>query len=81
MKKTTNKPYGKELILDLHECDHRTFTRHSITLYFEGICDLIDMERCTLTWWDDAAIIAGLACGITLFTGILLQNDFFLIAT
>ncbi len=45
--------YGKELILDLHECDPQTFTRDSIEDYFEELCDLIDMERCELYWWDD----------------------------
>jgi len=28
--------------------------------------------------WNDAAIIAGLACGITLFTGTWLHNDILL---
>lgn len=45
--------YGKELILDIHECDPQTFTRDSIEDYFEEVCDLIDMERCELYWWDD----------------------------
>lgn len=45
--------YGKELILDLHECDPQTFTRESIHNYFEKICDLIEMKRCELYWWDD----------------------------
>ena len=46
------KPYGKELILDLHECDSSTFTRKSIKKYFIKMCELIDMERCKLCWWD-----------------------------
>lgn len=50
---TGKKPYGIELILDLHECDPTTFTRESIEKYFKGLCDLIDMERCELFWWDD----------------------------
>lgn len=33
------------------------------------------------TKWNDAAIIAGLACGITLFTGTWLHNNILLIAT
>lgn len=49
----TSKPYGKELILDLHNCDPATFTRKSIRNYFRRLCDLIDMERCKLSWWDD----------------------------
>ncbi len=52
----TLTPYGKELILDLHECDPQTFTRESIENYFEELCDLIDMERCELYWWDDYGV-------------------------
>lgn len=50
------KPYGKELILDLHECDPDTFTRKSIKKYFMELCERIDMERCKLTWWDDVGV-------------------------
>lgn len=46
-------PYGFELILDLHGCDVATFTRSSIRDYFEHLCELIDMERCDLHFWDD----------------------------
>jgi len=45
--------YGKEVILDMHECDSSRFTRESIEGYFKELCDLIDMERCELYWWDD----------------------------
>ena len=45
--------YGKELILDLHNCSPTTFTREKIERYFIELCDLIDMERCDLHWWDD----------------------------
>jgi S-adenosylmethionine/arginine decarboxylase-like enzyme len=45
--------YGKELILDLHSCDSSRFTRKHIRNYFKKVCDLIDMERCKLSWWDD----------------------------
>jgi S-adenosylmethionine/arginine decarboxylase-like enzyme len=47
------KDYGKELILDLHNCDPYLFTRKSIREYFKEVCILINMERCKLTWWDD----------------------------
>lgn len=50
------KPYGKELILDLHECDPDKFTRQSIEKYFVELCERIDMERCKLTWWDDVGV-------------------------
>lgn len=55
----TPTPYGKELILDIHECDPQTFIRDSIKDYFKEICDLIDMERCELYWWDDYGIPLG----------------------
>lgn len=45
--------YGKELILDLHNCDASRFTRDGIGDYLKRICALIDMERGKLTWWDD----------------------------
>jgi len=47
------KDYGKELILDLHNCDPKFFTRKYIRRYFVQLCHLINMERCKLTWWDD----------------------------
>jgi len=45
--------YGKELILDLHDCDASRFTRREIGDYFKRVCSLIDMERGKLCWWDD----------------------------
>ena len=48
--------YGVELILDLHECDASKFTRQSIESFFEELCELIDMERCDLHFWDDVGV-------------------------
>jgi len=45
--------YGKELILDLHKCNPKCFTRREITIFFKQLCDCINMERAKLTWWDD----------------------------
>ncbi len=45
-------PYGMELVMDLHDCDHLQFCRESITAYFEGLCELIGMEREELHFWD-----------------------------
>ncbi len=45
--------YGKELILDLYNCNPEKFTRKYIKRYFVGLCELIDMKREKLTWWDD----------------------------
>ncbi len=47
-----SKDYGKELILDLHNCDSSLFTRKIIRRYFKQLCELIDMVRCDLHWWD-----------------------------
>lgn len=48
--------YGKELILDLHGCDPTRFSRKSIEDFCEALCDLIDMERCDLHFWDDIGV-------------------------
>jgi len=53
---TTKDQYGIELILDLHGCDASKFTRASITKYFEQLCDLIDMQREDLHFWDDVGL-------------------------
>lgn len=45
-------PYGKELILDLHDCDSSKFNRKDITTYFEELCKLIGMQREDLHFWD-----------------------------
>lgn len=50
------KSYGKELILDIHNCNPSTFTRKSIRNYLKELCALIDMERCELYWWDDYGV-------------------------
>lgn len=42
--------YGKELILDLHECE-RTDVDES---FFVELCDLIDMQREDLHFWGPA---------------------------
>lgn len=48
-----NKPYGYELILDLHGCDESKFNRTSLRKYFAKMCKTIDMKRCELYFWDD----------------------------
>ena len=49
-------PYGRELILDLHDCDPTRFTRKAIRDYLDGLCRLIDMEPCDLHFWDDLGV-------------------------
>ena len=50
------KKSGIELILDMHGCDSSTFNRESIGRYFEGLCELIDMKREALYFWDDIGV-------------------------
>lgn len=45
--------YGQELILDMHDCDPKRFTRKNIKEFFNVLCFRIDMETCDLHWWDD----------------------------
>ena len=44
--------YGKELILDIHDCSGYNFDRSSLKEFFIELCDLINMERCDLHFWD-----------------------------
>ncbi len=49
---TKKKPYGFELIMDLHGCDVGKFTRRSIEEYMEAVCAAIGMKREDLHFWD-----------------------------
>ena len=53
---TNNKPYGFELIMDLHGCDVSKFNRTSLDGYFEKLCKAIDMKRADLHFWDDVGV-------------------------
>jgi S-adenosylmethionine decarboxylase len=48
--------YGYELILDLHACDVRAFTRKNLDNFFTGLCELIQMEKCVVHFWDDVDV-------------------------
>lgn len=43
--------YGKEMILDLHECNKALMTQENIDKYFDELCDLIDMEQVKKMYW------------------------------
>lgn len=47
------KPYGKELILDLHDCDSITFRRSVIEEFMTKCCEIMEVEQCDLHFWDD----------------------------
>ena len=44
--------YGKELILDLHNCDVTKFTREKIDNFLFELCEKINMEMCDRHFWD-----------------------------
>lgn len=48
--------YGQELIIDMKGCDVSRFNRDSLEKYFEQLCNIIDMERGELFWWDDVGV-------------------------
>ena len=43
--------YGKELILDIHNCN-TPFSRTIIKQFMKALCNLINMERADLHFWD-----------------------------
>ena len=43
--------YGKELILDLHDCNLELFNEKDLTRFFVELCDLIGMQREQLNFW------------------------------
>src|SRR5258708_40329423 len=49
-------PYGYELILDMHSCDTERFNRPALDAFFSELCDLIDMEKCVVHFWDDVDV-------------------------
>lgn len=52
--------YGKELVLDIHNCDVSKFNRTDIESYLIELCDnIIDMEREDLYWWDYEGDLSG----------------------
>jgi len=51
-----NDTYGYELVLDLYNCNPALFTRKSIDDYFTKLCDVIDMEKCEVHFWDDVGV-------------------------
>lgn len=49
--------YGKELILDLHEVKNtHLFNRKDIEKFMIELCDLINMEREDLHFWDEVGV-------------------------
>ena len=44
--------FGKELIIDLYDCDVEKFNRSSIKQWLDELCKLIDMKQEDLYFWD-----------------------------
>lgn len=52
MKENIMDDYGKELIVDIHNCGISKFNRRDLAEFFGELCDLIDMRRGPLYFWD-----------------------------
>jgi S-adenosylmethionine/arginine decarboxylase-like enzyme len=50
--KMHNKPYGYELIIDLHDCNPEKFNRKDIDSFLDTLCRFINMEKEDLHFWD-----------------------------
>lgn len=46
------KHYGQHLILDIHHCNIEHFNRKGLKRFYKLLCNLIDMEREKLVFWD-----------------------------
>ena len=47
------KRYGIELILDLRDYNSKKFNRKDIDVFFTELCNVIDMKKCEIYFWDD----------------------------
>lgn len=50
------KNYGMELIIDLHDCDTKKFTRTQIGKYFDTMIEVLEMEKGDRYFWDDVGV-------------------------
>ena len=56
VEKTETSLYGFELVLDLHGCNQKKFTRADIDAYFTELCLRIDMKKCEVHFRDDEGL-------------------------
>ena len=54
----TLRPYGYELLVDLHGCNTTKFDRANIEEFFDRLCEKIAMKKCEVFFWDDVGIPA-----------------------
>jgi len=52
MKEMPPGALGKELILDLFECEFFMLQKQALDEFFVQLCNLIDMERTKLFYWE-----------------------------
>ena len=50
------KAYGYELILDLNNCSTEKFNREGLRIFFKEVCEVIDMKREDLHFWDYSGV-------------------------
>ena len=48
--------YGKSLLLDIHDCDVKRFTRYFITVYFKDLCGVLGARQEDIHFWDDVGV-------------------------
>jgi S-adenosylmethionine/arginine decarboxylase-like enzyme len=58
VKPGSTPPYGYELMLDLHGCEPKLFTRRHLRKFFDQLCEIIEMQKCSIHFWDDVGIAA-----------------------
>ena len=51
-QKKKSQAFGKELILDVHNCNPEMFTREHLKHFFDVVCEAIDMNQEDLHFWD-----------------------------
>jgi len=47
------KNYGKEVILDMHDCSTKRFSKEDIQNFFDVLCEKIDMVQREVHWWTE----------------------------
>lgn len=52
INKEKTMAYGKELIIDLYGCNAAHFNRADLRRFFKELCELVDMNREDLHFWD-----------------------------
>ena len=54
--KLNNWWWGRSTSIDLHGCNVSKFNRKSLRKFFIELCEIINMKRCKLYFWDDVGV-------------------------